>query len=879
MPRRIIEDEQPVAYISPSQSKAHLVLRRRAEQAGFEGQAVRELLWLINADDRLTAFVGVCERLKQRLIEISQDIGVSLADFRMDQWSAIANWVVSNRSELSAVIGDKYFDRQPRVIVGRSGRGSPNPVYGHAASRNPLYALLWNSHRDQTQRRHFSLLVDHLLLAHVTLIPKCVTLDEYESYGGNNLIRGLPHTLYSAALALRQLSDGRLPLSSALNPRMSPYAFAEVAAQFKPSAQGDAADKQLMPYRYFIAEAYGKRHRRRKAKAPRNSGIRRANTRRRFPGFVDLSPQRQILPTEVKDTGDSDYDWGTMAVVLEAKSITERRQAELEERDLCPAEFADEHEIYLSEYPCEETKRGAAGLALAARGQIRHLQMEHQLFAWRYPELTTNELANLLMNCSHQFRELAKSSHWSDDDCLRAETIALVHVMLWTGSTLESARDLLVAPDPPASADLALRTDGVSNPSTGGSAEWRVRTYVPQYRTDISAPPGIAREREDYMFMPDVAHGARFVLDLLARSEYPNKTQPFMRETAVYASSLRKMLKQIDASGRITAQKLASWLFHRLVVTSGDIAAAVAITGEFNTLAEARIFYSTPSLDRLRDIYRAAVEELVTRISAIAGKNPPKTKSGVRFYADKHVGSRLCATEAAVRGAVALLKKELAGGSTGADEGTRILHHNLYTLYSVLVFAYATACRPIVTPFLASREIDEGSSFAVLADKDGPDHYKSRLVYVPAGPLLQIRNYERHRTALLDSLARFPAPYETPADLPACFFLEQVGSKVCCREVREKTLTEAMKPFLPLPANAHRRFMRTTLLEERCPPEVVDAYMGHWSRGEEPWGKYSSFSFDDYRHVLDSCLTPILDRLDFEPIESPLVLRPPETRS
>ncbi len=865
-----------MAFISPSTSKAHLVLRRRAEQAGFEERSVRELLWYLNADDRLTAFAGVCERLKQRLGEIDRLLGVSLADFGMEQWPAIASWVVSNRGELSAAIG-KYFDRQPRLASGKSRRSSPNPVYGHAASRNPLYALFWNTHRDLQQRRRFFLLVDHLLLAHVRLIPRCVTLDEYEAYGGNNLLAGLPHTLYTATLAMRQLSDGRLPLGLTLNPQMSPYAFAEAAAKFKPSKEGGAADKQFVPFCHFIAEAYGMRRRRKRAKSSRTPGVRRQVNRHRFPGYVDLSPQRQMLPTEISDTGDVDYDWGGMIVVTETKNINERRRAELEEQDLCQAELTDENEIYLAEFACEETKKGAAGLALAARGKLRHLQMEHQLLAWRYPELTTNELADLLTTCSQQFRELKKSLRWNDGDCLRAETIALVHVMLWTSSSLEVARELLVASDPPPVTDLALCIDGAA-PSMGASAEWRVRTYVPPYRTDISAPPGIAREREDFMFMPDVACGARFVLDLLARSEYPDKTRPFTREPKVYASSLSKMLKEIDTSGRLTAQKLTSWLFHRLVVASGDIAAAVAITGKFNMLAEARAFYSTPGLDRLRNIYCAAVEELVTRIGTITGKLPPKLPGEMRSYAGKYVGSRLCATESAVQNALASIKKELARGYAQADRQTLIAYHNLYTLYSVLVFAYASSCRPIVTPFLASQEIDEDSGFAVLTDKDGPDHYKSRLVYVPEGPLRQIRNYERHRAVLLGSLSQLPAPYENPADLPVCFFLEQVESALCCQEVRDKTLTAALNPYLPLPANSHRRFMRNTLLEDGCPPEVVDAYMGHWSKGEEPWGKYSSFSFDDYRRTIGPHLLRILGRLGFEPIESLIVSALPQAR-
>ena len=57
------------------------------------------------------------------------------------------------------------------------------------------------------------------------------------------------------------------------------------------------------------------------------------------------------------------------------------------------------------------------------------------------------------------------------------------------------------------------------------------------------------------------------------------------------------------------------------------------------------------------------------------------------------------------------------------------------------------------------------------------------------------------------------------------------------------------------------------MLETGCPPEVVDAWMGHWYRGEEPWRTFSSFAFADFRMALEEYLQPlILKQLGFRAI-------------
>ena len=131
--------------------------------------------------------------------------------------------------------------------------------------------------------------------------------------------------------------------------------------------------------------------------------------------------------------------------------------------------------------------------------------------------------------------------------------------------------------------------------------------------------------------------------------------------------------------------------------------------------------------------------------------------------------------------------------------------------------------------------------------------YKTRLVWLPRFVRQQMQYYREHLETL-----------RLPTTKP-CFFLDQKQNVV---EVRPRTLVPHLAEFLPLPANVHRRLLRTQLLKRQCPPEVVDAFLGHWYRGEEPWGEYSSFSYATFRQLLAHFLEPFLQELGFRAIRS-----------
>ncbi|TAM43582.1 MAG: site-specific integrase [Gammaproteobacteria bacterium] len=870
---------------SPSKSKAHQILRLKCAEAGIPEEYLRDLLWWINADDALTCFVPICENLTNVTRLMNESFALYCAEHQIPvkQWANIANWVLAHGEDLAETIGEQFNQRPEKPEEEHSASGYSkvsliNPLVGRCATRNSLYTVLLNSlaSKNVDERERYFLMVGQLIVAHVHVCRKYIPRQKYEDHAGSNEIAGYPNTPYGASHALRVISNEEdldfCP--SGLDPKLSPHLFAQVAGN-QSSGRNDLS-KHLAGYCRFVARAHGLlKWSNRKGGGGRRG---RGGGGRWISGYVNLGPDCEVVPAEVGDPDDPHGDWGKQVVVQEVLEngvpITKKRARQLYAADIHPYDLAGEDELCLTEYPCDETKKGIAGLIFAAEGQARHIAMEHQMLPWQYRSLTVSELASLLSYSSDCFRELLQEQHWSDAQALQAETIALIHISLWTGSTLDRAKTLEVLPGDKEAAkkincELALFVPTSTQSNESRIVEWRIRSYFPKYRVHLEAPAGVTRRRTVYMYVPDLAGGAQFVRELVSRKEYQNREELFSRSVSEYRRALRALLKTIDPSKRITVEKVRSYLFHRIACVSGDVTQAVAITGCEHELAQTRIYYTTHSLKVLRNVYVKALQEIVPFVYRALGREPRLDFAEAVEPATIHVGSRFCPTREAARETTAKLRNAIKKATSYRTREEFADYHNYFTLYTVLMFGYTTSCRAIISPFLPTSEIDPETGLAALADKDGPDHHKSRLIWIPHEVRKQIRNYEAHRQALLGSWREYLT--KPLADIPDCFFLHKKDKGRFVPElVRPATLKQFMKAFIDLPANVHRRFLRTELGESGCPSEIVNAFIGHWSRGEEPFSWFSSFSYHEHIATLERYVPPLLKDLGWQPIESTL---------
>jgi len=864
-------------HTSPKASKAHQILHQEAKKAGIDENEVRKLLWLINAHDGLVSFVKICQNLSKILALLEQHLDIQLDRYGIEHWPEIVAWVVKNQDSLVEKIGEN-FDLQPK-------KEDDNPILSKGATRNASYAALWNTHELVEERDHFYLIVGHLLLANIKLMKERIPFKQYECYGGPKEINGYPNTPSSASLAIRTLSKKKaMVVLKLLDPYTDQITFAkdineinlsEIEVDESDESEGQESIEETLVthlghYCRFIPKVYGIRKwvKRRRKKGSRSSGGSHWQ-----PGYVDMFPDHEMLPTDIGDPHDPYENWGSQVVVHEIpegdKLITKGRAKQLLDIDVDPAEIAGEDELYLVEHDCKAAKKGVAGLIYAAKGQVRHIVMQNQLLPWRYRELTISEIAELLKYCSKVFRQLMSVKSWNKELALRAEAIALLHASLWTGSTLKRAMGLRIITDGKTyGCELGLYCPQKSDDEKENIIEWYVRSYFPKYRSRVNDPGKKSRRRTQYVCLPDIAGGAQFIIQLMNRDKYRNKKIPFGRKIEEYKKAIRLLIGEMNRSERITERKIESFLFHRIASVHGDITQAVALTGQNHVLAQSRIFYSTPKMNHLRDVYIKSVEGIINPVYKAANIVNPKHFASVPRIDNRHVGSRLCAKTETVSSAISNLKVALERMKHYKTRSEFVHYHNLYTFYTVLMVGYATGCRAIITPFIPLMKIDLDTGLSSLADKDGPDHHKSRLVWVPEDVVTQIRSYEAHRDTVLASYFDALKKRRRTKQVPDCIFLTE--EPFGWEEVKPATLAPFLEEFLPLPANAHRRFIRTEMMEAGCNCEVIDAYMGHWGRGEEPWGKYSSFSFNDYVIELRNKLVPLLNKLGWSPIRSAL---------
>lgn len=835
-------------HTSPILSTAHLLLRREVVLAGFDSEHLRNFLWLINAHDRLIALPRICENVLNILRLAEETWQASINEFDLlNQSVPILNWIVQNAVSLSCDIGVE-FNRQPKD-------SHDHPVMNRGSSRHPLYTTLWNTCESAQLKNKFTLLQAHLLFAHTKQLLLGHDRDGYENYAGQKEWKGMLNSPYAASLAIRDISELQYAETlSSLPAELDPIKFASALASI-PQIESSTLLKRIKDIEVFQQKAAGLRRWIRRT----SSGGQGDGGSPRITGYVELSKQIRQQEVLVGDMDDQDDSWGNLSQVMEI-GLDYRQQQELLASDTLPEEF-DIHELLLTGYISESHLSG--GYAATGPAQARHIIMANQLFPWSFGQLTTSEVARALAECSDWVRHtfIKPSFQPKSDHIEKLEAICLIHIMLFTGSSFERARNLLVLSDTQLNESAALAF--ILNKSEYFT--WRVRAIQPDYKTELSKGSDTERKRTDYFMLPDVAHTGIFIQLLLnaqtrqsENTEQPTTTRAnrlFRHRPETLRSNFKALLSTLDSTGRLTESKLSKFLFGRLLTeTRGDICAASMIAGEEHLLSHVRLFYSVIQVDYLRRCYIKATQDVVKLLQAATGKEGKTTQILAAENRDRFVGSRLCPTRVAVEMAILNLKRDVMLAKQGGDF---IRHHNLYSLLMVWRFAFSTACRAIETPYQALSEIDSESGIGLISDKDDGTGYKSRLIWLPAVTMSGMVQYEKHRSALLIK----HLDIKLQENLPIFFLEKNRKGKLEAVAVRPGTMQTIMEDYLSYPANFHRRFVRTELLERGCPTEVVDAWMGHWHTGEEPWAMFSSFGFQAYRDSLQLYLVPLLEKI------------------
>jgi len=837
--------------VAPIDSPSIRLLLQRAEADGIDSQKIWEILWLVTADCHLLAFTTAASRLLTVLDQIPSTWQSAETDAQIMSWRPVLEWVVAEEDSLTVEIGE-HFSRKVNTA-------KHNPMRGSRSTEFPHYSVLCEPLPLGAPGDLFILLTAQMLIAHVVAMREFSSVDDYRIDGKDKNWRFLPNGLSPAALAVRRLTETKYQhFLLELSPELPPQEFAQELSEGEPLANPVVENDKLALSRFLqkvwdLLDWHGH--------DGGGSGGRSQGGHKwvggRLEGF-NLTIERQ----PGGDDDDPSTGWGTTDTVKFGDMSKRRKKARIK-IDLPPDEDDEDEEVLLSDFDCSTTKPDAGAYARAARTKVRFMMRSNQLLPWDYGTLSRSEISGLHRKIDGEIKALFRIQEWTDLQTLEVEALLALEIMLWTGSDpqrtalVKTCHEATERPD----ADLAIVIPKDGNPK---NFRWRIKVLRPDYMSEVSSTLGQIRSQATTYDLPDLIGQADAVQKLLARRPQQMVGQTLFThgEEELFAH-IKKWLKQRFPDGRITANKIqwVLWLtVHQMI---GDPAIASCVTGTHHPLARVRLHYTSPWVLDIQNHYINAASSL-SKHCETTHEVPGLKGDWMARSRNSSVGARLCPTLPAVRTMFTELKTDVTRTAAYSDLAGFIEHHNLLTLYTVQFFAYNTACRAIVTPYLRFDSIDTASGRASLSDKDDDFCHKTRLVWIPEPLRHHMAAYQAHLNQVKASRRHTPALLKEP-----CLFLGS-DNQLCL--VRPKLIEPLLKRYLNVEVNTHRRFLRTKLIERSCPPEIVDAFLGHWNAGEEPFGVFSSFSFDQYVSTLRVYLDPLLEEIGLtRPIVSRLV--------
>ena len=849
--------DDPYPLTTPRAGGFHKKLLDFADDHGRDADAIRDILWLGMAHSYLLSMELVVEQTRALLKSLPPSWNSANCRLGLDQWDPHLEWLEKSSKMLKIQIGPQYCETE--------NAAQNSAVFRHGVEEYPVYAAIAaqgvKRRKNPKSDQSTVYLCAHVLFAQVMLLRRHTDRYGYETRKSPEFAKEFHVPLNKACQRIRYYISNPSDSLKKVPADLPPAELARWAADAIQRKEY-VSDDHLYPLLGFLRNTWGFGPERR---GKRGSGGHRGRSRTRLKVGIqqlDVGATREVLSPG--DSDDPAYDWG-IAERVELRSESATTDEENEDLDLDPEDVEGAESIFLSDFSCDETRRDIGALARIAKAKSRHVLLANQIFPWEYNGLTIQEVSGFLSAASSDLCALRGNgeAEWSTEDWSHAEAITAAMVMFWLGADTERLAEIYWLPDKNL---LQSDEDGkyvlaYVGDAAAGAGEWWIRAVTPEYRTTPEIQADQIRPPAPFLLLPDLPNLGYFIAILKKRRKPPRKgrysNHLFISESGDLSAGIKCWLKQRFDGQRITLAKLTNYMSQLLAAGTGDPTLATLITGNVHRLARVRLFYTATRGTTLAQAYKRVVDELLTRIYGSL-ERPNLYSTERRRVTDQAgvIGGRNCPTFDAVRSMVHAIQADLATGIRYVDRSGFIRFHNLLSLWTLQCFAYATTCRAIVTPLLPLSSVDSRRGLASLSDKDDEFAHKTRLIWIPDSVQRQMAAYERHLRMVEPQMRG----WRNGRVYPVAYFLDPEGA---FEEARPKVIERHLKPYLQVKPNTHRRFLRTELIERGCSPEVVDAFMGHWQTGEEPFGKYSSFSYEAYVVELKRFLLPLLDELGF----------------
>jgi len=880
-------------FDAPSSSPAFIALLNAAENANFERGTIRALLWLINAHPELVAHARVFKHLAVLLeSSIFEQLSPTIYPWvtSIPSWIKFCRWVSSNTANLEKKAGLARINEVARAITN-------HPMMRAGVGRHAVVAALWCEHEssaryppedDQTHtiaRRYFCLQA-HLLLSYIDSRARHTTLEAFESYAEEAEFGRTPGNTAGPGRAFREFSRNVYSqLLAEVDTTLTPDAFLlrigalRFNGQMIGSADPDDVSRYLSEVqRYFrryadVRRGIASRSDKRKHQSRSGDG-----GHKHRHGYVRCPSIDGVYFRKLRQKPeDEDIPWTAGGDVFLFEDDQDGDDAL---SGLAPDETI-QHVFHL--YHPHELKSALTQL----RYQRLALEMNGQHFCWDYKELTEAEIGNVLAHADECIAAYYGNPRNKQTAYKRLMAALIIKVMLYFGQPIASAatlrhstRDATIGPQ-----EIMLVVEGSFAERNFGSIAWRLPPIGPTYRARSSsenegsdaAPEDASadeqsRQLAEYLALPDITELGRQICRLLNEKDRSHK-KVFELESETAKNEVKDLLRELNEP-RITSEKISGNLYAQLMKLGRNQSLAWVTCADSASGDESRMHYTRHRVDIAAEHYAKAIATMIPNrvVGVPAAPDLTQTKApsiGARFVANMATVQEL-ARELRIDARPTSEKGSRDFSHMGPfDRQRRIDCHHAFTLYVWLWQSLTTSIRAITQPVqLMAHWSEHMQPLATLSDKEGRHQDKSRLVEILRALARQFDAYERHCTALIREMGLANALRDKPASEQRLFVFNAKNEPQALKPVWIESELENRN--FSLPANFHRAFLRTELLERQCPAEVVDAFLGHANQGESPFSRYSTFDYGLYRPRLSKLLAEILDDVGLIAIESRL---------
>lgn len=320
-----------------------------------------------------------------------------------------------------------------------------------------------------------------------------------------------------------------------------------------------------------------------------------------------------------------------------------------------------------------------------------------------------------------------------------------------------------------------------------------------------------------------------------------------------------------ETGARLTPTRIARTLFSRLADLTGDLAIATLACGTPHRLADTAMHYLALPRQRLVQGFVACAQtlsdEAVSELTA-AGERLRHPDTLRPCDVACHVGSPIHPRTTTVQYLADALEQALAAAQRNVLQADyRIALHNAFTRYVHFMLRFSIGLRDVGEPLPGWDRINRTRRVIIVSDKDDVASYSTRTLPLPDLAQEQLAAWAEHLATLEGHLTIehvINGRQKRQRD-GLLYYLVRSNDRIRpaqsnAPEVREELA--AVAPEFQLPLNCNRHYLRSLLSDLSCPAELVDAFMGHWVRGREPWGRFSALT----PHMLVERLRPFVDQ-------------------